>query len=120
MGCRRPEREYGGVCAFFFAQLVSADSPIEEVVLMSKQNEMIMKKEFSINGQDYSWQGADLYTKPSTKTEWKKIKSYDSNIISISSCSVGLEIETESEIFQADLIGTKRLIITHKTIDTSK
>ena len=33
MGCRRPEREYGGVCAFFFTQLVSADSPIEEEVL---------------------------------------------------------------------------------------
>lgn len=30
MGCCRPVWEYGGVCAFFFAQLVSADSPIEE------------------------------------------------------------------------------------------
>ena len=33
MGCSRPGQEYGGVCAFFFTQLVSADSPIEEVVL---------------------------------------------------------------------------------------
>jgi len=47
MGCRRPEREYGGVCAFFFAQLVSADSPIEEVVKSNSYkpiNYRIMRK----------------------------------------------------------------------------
>ena len=47
MGCRRPEREYGGVCAFFFTQLVSADSPIEEVVKSNSYkpiNYRIMRK----------------------------------------------------------------------------
>jgi hypothetical protein len=33
MGCSKPGQEYGGVCALYFAQLVSADSPIEEIVL---------------------------------------------------------------------------------------
>jgi hypothetical protein len=33
MGCSRPGQEYGGICTFFFAQLVSAVSPIEEKVL---------------------------------------------------------------------------------------
>ena len=47
MGCRRPEREYGEVCAFFFTQLVSADSPIEEVVKSNSykpKNYRIMRK----------------------------------------------------------------------------
>lgn len=33
MGCRRPEREYGDCLRFLYAHLVSADSPIEEIVL---------------------------------------------------------------------------------------
>lgn len=43
----------------------------------------MMKTEVSINGQDYSWKGADLYSKSSTQPIWKKLKTYDSNIISI-------------------------------------
>jgi len=70
-----------------------------------------MKKELSINGQDYSWQGADLYSKSSTQPKWNKLKSYDSNIVSISSSNIGLQIETENEIMETDILGTVRVKI---------
>ena len=74
----------------------------------------MMKTEVSINGQDYSWKGADLYSKSSTQPIWKKLKTYDSNIISISPSNNGLQIETENEIMQTDVMGTTRMIISRK------
>jgi hypothetical protein len=80
-----------------------------------------MKTEVSINGQDYSWQGADLYSKSSTKPIWKKIKSYESDIVSVSQCNNGLQIETINDIMQTDLIGTIRIkTAKHKSREISE
>ena len=68
----------------------------------------MMQTELSINGQDYSWLGADLYTKSSTQPVWKRIKTYESDIVNVTTVpgKNRLQIVTKDVTFQTDLNGT--------------
>ena len=80
------------------------------------------KRVLTIDGLDYFWQDAVLYTKSTTKSAWDKLKTFDNDIVNVEPTNgEKLIVNTTKERLLVDVNGIIRMVMSkHEIVDMPK